>query len=227
MRDRLQRSASSAQRSVVRWAFARFYREFAWTYNSVAAAVSSGRWAAWGRAALPYLHGRVLDLGCGTGNLQQALAADPAGRLAIGLDASPQMLAITRRKLVDNGLPARLVRSIAQALPFPAASFNSVVATFPTEYIVDQSTLAELRRVLRPGGRLVVVLAATFAEDELCHRLIDLLYRATLQRSPRGAAAQPARSTLGRSLAARGFAVEERWEPAAGSQVHLIVASIR
>src|SRR5581483_7415360 len=82
----------------IRWCFARFYREFAWTYDAVAAAVSGGRWPDWGRAALPYLRGRVLELGCGTGNLQRALAQYPGVGWPIGLDASPQMLAITRRK---------------------------------------------------------------------------------------------------------------------------------
>src|SRR5689334_21785273 len=89
------RSSFNIHRSLVRWAFARFYREFAWTYDTVAAAVSGGRWSAWGQAVLPELRGRVLELGCGTGNLQQARAR--GGQLITGLDASSQMLAITRR----------------------------------------------------------------------------------------------------------------------------------
>src|SRR4051794_12508236 len=126
----------------VRWAFARFYREFAWTYDTVAFAVSGGRWGAWGRATLPYLHGRVLELGCGTGNLQRTLA-DQGALWVIGQDASPQMLAITRRKLAITGRSGKLARAVAQALPFSATSFDSVVATFPTEYIIDVATLAE------------------------------------------------------------------------------------
>jgi ubiquinone/menaquinone biosynthesis C-methylase UbiE len=209
---------------LVRWAFARFYREFAWTYDAVAAAVSGGRWGAWGQAVLPYLNGQVLELGCGTGNLQRALAARP-DLCAVGLDASPQMLAITRRKREGAGYYLNnLARALAQALPFSATSFDCIVATFPTEYIIDTATLAELRRVLRPGGRVVVALAAAFSSDGIYQRLLDLLYRATLQRSPREQPrAQPV-SLLGRHLAELGFTVVERWEPVASNQVHLVIA---
>jgi SAM-dependent methyltransferase len=48
-------------------------------------------------------------------------------------------------------------RARAEALPFPGACFDSVVSTFPSEYIIAPATLSEIRRVLRPGGRLVVV----------------------------------------------------------------------
>ncbi|MEO7911290.1 MAG: class I SAM-dependent methyltransferase [Roseiflexaceae bacterium] len=208
---------------LVRWAFARFYREFAWTYDTVADAVSGGRWSVWGRATLPCLHGRVLELGCGTGNLQQALA-DQRQLWAVGMDASPQMLAITRRKLAAAGQSANLMRAVAQALPLSATSFDSVVANFPTEYIIDMATLAELRRVLRPGGHVVVALAAAFSSDGLYQRLIDLLYRATLQRSPHEQPLGPPVSLLGRRLAELDFTVAERWEQVANNQVHLVIA---
>ena len=209
--------------SAIRWAFARFYREFAWTYDSVAAAVSGGRWGAWGQAVLPYARGRVLELGCGTGNLQRALAAQ-SDLWAAGLDASPQMLAITWRKLAACSQPCNLARAFAQALPFSATSFDSIVATFPTEYIIDMATMAELRRVLRPGGRVVVALAAAFSSDGIYQRLIDLLYRATLQRSPREQPLGPPVSLLGLHLAELGFMVVERWEPVANNHVHLVIA---
>jgi ubiquinone/menaquinone biosynthesis C-methylase UbiE len=208
---------------LIRWAFARFYREFAWTYDLVAAMVSGGRWVAWAQAALPYIRGQVLELGCGTGNIQRAFA-NRRDLWAVGLDASPQMLAITRRKLIASGQSANLARAVAQALPFSATSFDSVVATFPTEYIIDMRTLAELRRVLRPGGRVVVALEATFSSDGLYQRLVDLLYRATLQRSPRDQPHGPPVSLLGMRLADLGFTVVERWEPIANNQVHLVIA---
>ncbi|HEU5101385.1 MAG TPA: methyltransferase domain-containing protein [Roseiflexaceae bacterium] len=208
---------------IIRWAFARFYREFAWTYDIVAAAVSGGRWIAWGQAALPYLRGQVLELGCGTGNLQRALARELGGQLVAGLDASPQMLAIARRKLAGSGQSHRLVRAVAQALPFPATSFDSIVATFPSEYIIDSATLAELRRVVRPRGRIVVALAASFGADGLYYRLLDLLYRLTLQRSPGEPPASTPESSLGQALAEIGFVVEERWQPVGRNQVHLVI----
>lgn len=208
----------------IRWAFARFYREFAWTYDSVAAAVSGGRWSAWAQAALPYVGGRVLELGCGTGNLQRALLRAQGAQLIAGLDASPQMLAITRRKLAASGLSDRLVRAAAQALPFSATSFDTVVATFPSEYIIDPATLAELRRVVRPGGRVVVALAASFDRDGLYYRLVGLLYRVTLQRAPSEPPTGRPESLLGRRLAEIGFAVDERWLPVERNQVHLVIA---
>lgn len=208
----------------IRWAFARFYNEFAWTYDTVAAAVSGGRWADWARASLPELHGHILELGCGTGNLQLSLAHHPLANLTVGLDASPAMLAISWRKLARAGLPIRLARGLAQALPFAPASLDTLVATFPSEYIVAPATLAEIRRVLRRGGRLVVVLAATFSTSGLYQRAVGWLYRLTLQRSPAAAPQAEPRSILGQRLAELGFAVQEYWAPVGSNYVHLVVA---
>lgn len=208
---------------LVRWAFARFYREFAWTYDTVAALVSSGQWRAWTLAALPLLRGRVLELGCGTGNLQRALADRSGAAPAIGLDLSPQMLARARRKLARAGRTARLLRADARALPFSPAAFDTLVATFPSEYIVDPATLAEVRRALRPSGQLVVIPLAQLGEDSLYVRLIDLAYRLTLQGSPRRAPALP-RSALGQRIEQAGFRVQERWVPLPRSRVCVIIA---
>ena len=207
---------------LVRWAFHRFYHEFAWTYDAVAALVSGGSWVAWARAALPYLSGQVLELGCGTGNLQRALAERAGAR---GMDASAQMLSQARSKLARAGQPIRLVRAFAQALPFPSSSFDSLVATFPSEFIVDPATLAEARRVLRPGGRLVIVLAAAFARYRLYERLVGLAYRLTLQRSPRVNASRPPESIVGAQLMRAGFSVVERWEPVGDDRVHLVIGT--
>lgn len=217
---------------LIRWAFARFYRQFAWTYDAVAALVSGGRWRDWALAALPHLHGRVLELGCGTGNIQRALNARPEFPAPIGLDASPQMLALTRRKIARAGLGARLARADARTLPFSPALFDCLVATFPTEYIFDPAALAEARRVLRPDGRLVVVLAAQFADDGPLQRATALAYRITLQRSPRAAAPEapapeapiPQGHPLERELARAGFAMRSFWQPAKRSRVALLVA---
>jgi len=250
----IRRSAFSVQRSLVHWAFARFYREFAWTYDVVAALVSSNRWREWTLAALPYLHGRVLELGCGTGNLQRALAGQERFPAPIGLDVSPQMLGLARRKLESTGAVIRLLRADARALPFPPAVFDTLVATFPSEYIVAPATLAEARRVLRPGGRLAVVLAAQLTADGLYERFVDLAYRLTLQRSPRPTPARTAPSparyalsrinlrlqrlwagqtrlpaverSLQRELARAGFSARQLWHPSAGSRVEIVLAYV-
>ncbi|HEU4329200.1 MAG TPA: class I SAM-dependent methyltransferase [Roseiflexaceae bacterium] len=227
------RRAAPVYLALVRWAFARFYREFAWTYDTVAALVSAGYWRDWALSALPALRGRVLELGCGTGNLQVALARRADLPPAIGLDASPTMVALSRAKLAKAGLPARLLRADARALPFPNGRFDTLVATFPSEYIADPATLAEARRTLAPGGRLVVILAAQFTADGLYERAIDIAYRLTLQSSPRGGPASaepppelPPDHRLARALAGAGFAVQQRWVPAPGGRVLMLTAQL-
>lgn len=197
----------------LRWAFARFYQEFAWTYDTVAALVSRGLWRHWIVAVLPYLgDGPVLELGSGTGYLQRAL--DQATITAIGLDASPQMLRLARRKVQRSGGEARLVHSRAQRLPFAAERFSDVVATFPAEYILDPATLSEVWRVLRPGGQLLLIDSATFATADAYTAAIDLAYRATQQ--VRASDPRP------RLLEAAGFTVYERWVGVRDSQVQLL-----
>lgn len=168
----------------VRWAFARFYREFAWIYDAVAWLVSRGLWRRWTLAALPYLDGRVLELGCGTGFVQHALATGYAGQV-VGIDASPHMLTLTQRRLRRTRLHSQLLRTIAQALPFRSGQFDSVLATFPSEYILDPATLREVQRVLVSTGRLIIVDGAQFTTDDLYVRIVDLAYRLTWQRPVR------------------------------------------
>ena len=210
----------------IRWAFTRFYREFAWTYDSVAAAVSGGQWSTWTLAALPFLEGRVLELGCGTGNVQRALAAQPE-HAAIGIDLSRQMLGRTRRKLMAIGVLAPLAQASAGALPFGNSSFDTLVATFPSEYIVAAATCSEAQRVLRPGGQVIILLGAQFRASGTYRQAIDLLYRLTLQR-PVLAAAEPtaAHSLVGTCYTEAGFAVREFLIACRNVDVHIIVARV-
>lgn len=199
----------------LRWAFARFYREFAWTYDTVAALVSRGLWRHWIVAVVPQMHGAaMLELGSGTGYLQRALTT--AGISSVGLDASPQMLRLARRKIERAGGQAQLVHGYAEALPFPVEHFSDVVATFPAEYILDPTTLAEVRRVLQPGGQLLLVDAATFAQADAYTTAVDLAYRATQQvrtTDPRPAL-----------LTTAGFTVDVIWVPVQASQVQILRA---
>ncbi|MCG8350537.1 MAG: methyltransferase domain-containing protein [Chloroflexales bacterium] len=203
----------------IRWSFARFYREFAWTYDTVAWLVSRGLWRRWTLAALPYISGRILELGCGTGYVQSALAQERPGS-AVGLDASPQMLALTRQRADHCRLDLRLLRAVAQALPFASASFDSVLATFPAEYILHPATGAEIRRVLVPNGRLVIIDAAQFSRSGLYERVVDLAYRFTLQSSVRR---EPADTPYLQKLDTLGFHFEMHWEQVGPSRVMVLV----
>ncbi len=71
----------------------------------------------------------------------------------------------------------RVCRARAQALPFPDSCFDSVVSTFPSDYIVEERTLIEVRRVLRPGGRLVVVPAGWLNPTGVRGRLFEAVSR--------------------------------------------------
>jgi ubiquinone/menaquinone biosynthesis C-methylase UbiE len=102
---------------------------------------------------------RVLEVGPGTGyySLHTARALAPSGRLVI-LDVQPDMLDETMRRAeaqgIDNIDP---MRGDAQALPFPDATFDAAYLVATLGEIPDQvQALRELRRVLKPGGRLVV-----------------------------------------------------------------------
>jgi ubiquinone/menaquinone biosynthesis C-methylase UbiE len=140
--------------------FALLYHPFAFTYDLVAAAVSFGRWKDWTNAILPYIEGaRVLELGFGPGHLQRTLLS--RGLFVVGLDESRQMATLAKNHLFESGYTQiNLSRGLAQQLPYPNGSFNTIVTTFPTEYIFDPCTLAEVRRCLLNGGRLVLLPAA-------------------------------------------------------------------
>lgn len=103
---------------------------------------------------------RVLDIGCGPGLLavEMAEAVGAEGRVH-GVDLSPSMLAIAgRRPVAPGAAPIALDEADASSLPFPDRSFDVVVSTQVYEYVADMpAALAEARRVLVPGGRLLIL----------------------------------------------------------------------
>ena len=204
---------------VVARAFHALYHEAAWGYDAVAWGVSFGQWRAWGAAALPYLIGpRVLELGHGPGHLLAELAG--RGGDVVGLDLSPQMGRLARRRTPA----ARLVRARAQAAPFAAGSFDSALAAFPTAYITAPETLAAIYRLLRPGGRLVVVPEARLGGRGPLMALVEWLYAITGQR---GAAEENPTARLAfwtAALAGPGFHVSLHEEMVSQSVVTVVVA---
>lgn len=169
---------------LVKLGFRLLYNEMAFTYDTVANIVSLGQWWDWQRCALKYLPsgGRLLELAHGTGRFQIDLLA--GGWQVVGFDLSPQMGQITRRRLQKQGLPVKLVRGKAQALPFPDQSFEAVVSTFPTPFIIEPATLSEIRRVLHPGGRLVIVPNGILTRGGAARAALEAAYQATGQRGP-------------------------------------------
>jgi SAM-dependent methyltransferase len=95
---------------------------------------------------------RILDVGCGSGPLTAALR--DRGAVISGFDLSTAMVALARARL---GADADVVvHDLAEALPYADAAFDDVVASLVLHYLEDWSgPLAELHRVLRPGGRLI------------------------------------------------------------------------
>jgi len=171
---------------LVGFGFHLLYNEMAFTYDTVSRVVSLGQWRSWQRTALRHLHAppgaTILELAHGTGNFELDLHA--AGYHTAALDLSRAMGRITRRKLSKQGIAPPLVRAEAQALPFPAASFPAIVSTFPTEFIVDPATLAEVYRVLQPGGRLIVVFNGVLTRGSVAKDALEFAYRITGQRGP-------------------------------------------
>jgi ubiquinone/menaquinone biosynthesis C-methylase UbiE len=96
---------------------------------------------------------RVLDAGCGSGPLMEDLRAE--GALVSGFDLSSAMLDLARERLGEDA--DLCVADLGGSLPHPDDEFDVVVVSLALHYVEDwASALAELRRVLKPGGRLVV-----------------------------------------------------------------------
>ena len=145
-------------RKILSAAFDLLYHQLALVYDPVSWVVSGGMWNDWRRSALAELPpGRILEVGSGTGHLLLELLE--SGRDAYGLDSSPEMLQIARQRLSSRGFEARLVPGDARRLPFGDATFDGLVLTFPAPFL-DERFWREAARVLRPGGRLVIVVSA-------------------------------------------------------------------
>ncbi|MCK6552357.1 ubiquinone/menaquinone biosynthesis methyltransferase, partial [Myxococcota bacterium] len=137
-------------------------------YDFLNRVISLGLDLRWRRLAIDALDvgtsSKVLDLATGTADLAIEVAKRGAEVHVVGLDPSPKMLEVGRVKLAERALDRRveLVLGDAAALPFEDASFDRVSMAFGIRNMPDRpKVLAEIARVLRPGGRLAILELST------------------------------------------------------------------
>jgi SAM-dependent methyltransferase len=150
---------------------------------------------------------RVLDIGCGTG----IAARHAAGRVGpdggvIGIDVNPAMLDVARERAAASGLPIGFEAASAERLPFDDGAFDVVLCQQALQFFDDRpAAVAEMSRVLRPGGRLALSTCRSLGHQPGYQVLIDVLTRhvgvdaAAVIRSPYALGEREAvRALLGR-----------------------------
>jgi SAM-dependent methyltransferase len=142
---------------------------------------------------------RVLELGCGTGEFTRRVAS--SGASIVALDLSPELLAKARAR-VGARESVWFIRGNAEILPFPCAHFDAVFGCSVLHHLNLETTLAEVQRVLRPGGRL------TFSEPNLFNPQVFLMFKVRGLRARFGVSPDEmafSRATITRALQRLGF----------------------
>jgi demethylmenaquinone methyltransferase / 2-methoxy-6-polyprenyl-1,4-benzoquinol methylase len=155
------------------------------TYDRYARLLSLGQDPRWRRFLVSRLEAgpdaRVLDVATGTGAVALEVVRQH-GCAVVGIDRSPEMLAVARRRVAASGLKTRieLHEGRAEALPFPDESFDALTVTYLLRYVDDPAaTLRELARVVRPGGT-VALLEFGVPQSQVARALWELYVRLVL-----------------------------------------------
>lgn len=143
----------------------------------------------------------ILDLGCGDGQLTQRIAA--TGATVRGVDASPQMAASARSRGIT------VDESSAELLPYASATFDAVFSNAALHWMRDQDgVLAQVRRVLKPGGRFVAEMGGHGNIAAIRVALMAALARHGFGDREDGVNYYPTADSYSRRLARHGFHVE-------------------
>jgi ubiquinone/menaquinone biosynthesis C-methylase UbiE len=149
-------------------------RIFAALYDPLGARWEKRYGAELRRKLLADARGRVLEIGVGTG---RSFRHYPPVEELVGIEPSEPMLRRARRRAAESGREVTLIQAPAEELPFAAESFDTVVAMTVLCTVTDvDRALAEVRRVLRPGGKFVF-LEHVRAPDPKLSRWQDRLER--------------------------------------------------
>ncbi len=202
------------------WLSDQVYRHFAGVFDLLTRLLTAGRFPRWRRIARDYLPtDQVLDLACGTGQLLREWPAD--ARRLVGIDLSPDMAAVFRRRASSRRHSAVVVQASAGCLPFKDRSFKAAVATFPTRFLSDPTVLREAARVLRTdgerSGRLVVVGLHLVARQALLQEVLKALY---------GAPSADLRAQFARQVEAAGLTFDVVEQPGETIQPTLFLATL-
>lgn len=161
--------------------------------------------------------GRTLEVACGTG---LNLSLYPDDLELTGIDLSPGMLAIARKRAADLGREVDLREADAQRLPFDDDAFDTVVCTLSLCGVPDErAAVAEMWRVLRPGGQLLLLdhIRPSAAPVRWGLQVLQALVNVTMP----GSGEQFLRRPL-ETVTAQGFAVEQRDRFKAGAIERLV-----
>lgn len=142
----------------------RTIRWWAGWYDAASWLMSFGQAGAITRQAIdiaaPVVDEKVLDVGCGTGRLTFGALSRAPGAEFHGIDASPEMIEVARRKARRKKAKVDLQVAVIERLPFADGEFDLVLSGFMLHHLpedVKKTGLAEVARVLKPGGRFVAV----------------------------------------------------------------------